>query len=264
MKNLYNFEHRWKLRDWIDESKLDWYGLSSNPNAMYLLEENIDKIDWCELSHNTSAVHLLESEEKNSGFFKFIFRKGRYKSRINWNMLSLNPSAICLLKRNQNKIDWINLSQNTSEWAIHLLEQNPEKIDLDCLSFNSSEWAIRLLEQNIERFDEIGWNFLSGNPSAICLLEKNRDKIDWWSLSSNPSGIHLLKKYIDTKTSTAETHEKVNWGQLSQNPAIFELDYDFFYQRMNIIRKELIAKTWHHNRFQKWCLSIDELKDLNN
>ena len=35
-----------KLRNWIDENKLDWNNLSSNPNAIELLKENKDKIDW--------------------------------------------------------------------------------------------------------------------------------------------------------------------------------------------------------------------------
>ena len=28
------------LLDWIDETKLEWFGLSSNPNAIELLEKN--------------------------------------------------------------------------------------------------------------------------------------------------------------------------------------------------------------------------------
>lgn len=34
--------------------------LSSNKNAIKLLEENIDKIDWRQLSANENAIHLLE------------------------------------------------------------------------------------------------------------------------------------------------------------------------------------------------------------
>ena len=49
-----------KLRDWIDESKIDWNMLSANPNAICLLEQNKDKIDWCFLSCNSNAIHLLE------------------------------------------------------------------------------------------------------------------------------------------------------------------------------------------------------------
>jgi hypothetical protein len=32
---------------------------------------------------------------------------------------------------------------------------------------------------------------------------------------------------------------------------------------IKIFNRELIEKTWHPNRFKEWCLSIDELKELN-
>jgi len=63
----------WKLRNWINESKLNWNWLSSNPNAIELLEKNQDKIDWDWLSKNPNALHLLEQNQ----------------NKINWNYLSL-------------------------------------------------------------------------------------------------------------------------------------------------------------------------------
>jgi Tfp pilus assembly major pilin PilA len=62
------------------------------------------------------------------------------------------------LEKNQDKIDWFQLSRNPS--AITLLENNQDKID---------------------------WVLLSSNPSALTLLEKNQDKINWAQLSSNSS-----------------------------------------------------------------------------
>ena len=41
-----------KLLDWVPLEKLDWDGLSSNPDAIHLLEKNPDKIDWYWLSMN--------------------------------------------------------------------------------------------------------------------------------------------------------------------------------------------------------------------
>ena len=35
-----------KLLDWVDLDKLDWECLSRNPNAIHLLEKNLDKVDW--------------------------------------------------------------------------------------------------------------------------------------------------------------------------------------------------------------------------
>ena len=35
--------------------------------------------------------------------------------------------------------------------------------------------------------DKLNWEYLSGNPYAISLLEQNRDKIEWVGFSRNPS-----------------------------------------------------------------------------
>ena len=64
-----------------------------------------------------------------------------------------------------------------------------KKLNWDYLSFNPN--AIELLEKNQ---DNINWNFLSQNPNAIELLKKNPNKIIWYYLSSNPNAIEFLKK----------------------------------------------------------------------
>ena len=45
-------EDNYGLLDWIDINKIEWNQLSSNPEAMPLLEENQEKIDWEWLSTN--------------------------------------------------------------------------------------------------------------------------------------------------------------------------------------------------------------------
>ena len=50
-----------ELLDWIDIEKLDWNYLSSDPNAIELLEANPDKINWYYLSSNPNAIELLEA-----------------------------------------------------------------------------------------------------------------------------------------------------------------------------------------------------------
>ena len=51
------------LLPWIVNyiEKFNWSMLSSNPNAISLLEANEDKIDWQHLSSNPNAIHLLEA-----------------------------------------------------------------------------------------------------------------------------------------------------------------------------------------------------------
>ena len=52
------FKIKYVLRDWIPIEKLDWPRLSSNPNAIELLEENQDKINWYWFSLNPSIFTL--------------------------------------------------------------------------------------------------------------------------------------------------------------------------------------------------------------
>jgi len=88
----------YKLRNWIDHEKLDWFVLSSNPKAIHLLEKHPEKISWIQLSKNHEEFHLLEQDPE----------------KIDWKWLSGNPDAIHLLEQNQDKIDWTVLSSNTA------------------------------------------------------------------------------------------------------------------------------------------------------
>jgi len=104
----------WKLRNWIDESKLDWDYLSKNPNAIKVIKKNLNKIAWIWLSENPNVIYLLEK--------KF--------NKIKWSPLSKNPNAIHLLEKNQNKIDWDYLSGNPSifELDYEAMKENNHEI----------------------------------------------------------------------------------------------------------------------------------------
>ena len=43
---------------------------------------------------------------------------------------------------------------------------------------------------------KIKWVYLSENPNAIRILEKNLDKVNWWRLSINPTIFKDNKKYL--------------------------------------------------------------------
>ena len=94
--------------------------LSENPNAIHLLEKNINKIDWEIICYNSNpnAVHIIE----------------RYPEKIDWWSLSCNPNAIHLFEQHPENINWEWLSENPN--AIHLLKRYPEKIDWSQLSQN--------------------------------------------------------------------------------------------------------------------------------
>ena len=133
-----NLKNKYKdLVDWINIDKLNWEQLSSNPNAIYLLE--------------------IRNEFENCLSIKAY---NNLRDKICWDNLSLNPNAIELLTNNQHKIDWERLSSNPN--AIELLTNNQDKIDWESLSANPN--AIHLLKNNV---DEIDWYYLSVNPSIF-------------------------------------------------------------------------------------------------
>ena len=138
MNTCYELGLLCKLRDWIPIEKLAWTYLSRNPNAIHLLEQNIDKINWHWLSTNPNAIHLLEQN----------------MDKIVWDYLSENPNAIHLLEKNMDKIDWNMLSKNPI--AIHLLEQNMDKIDLSYLLQNPSifEYDYEAMRNRLNIFKE--------------------------------------------------------------------------------------------------------------
>ena len=107
-----------KLLKWISIEKLNWDELSSNPNAIHILEKNLDKVDWHWLSSNPNAIHIIENN----------------LDKVDWGMLSTNPNAIYILENNLDKVDWYGLSTNPN--AIHILENNLDKVNWYWLSYN--------------------------------------------------------------------------------------------------------------------------------
>ena len=187
--------------------KVDWDCLSGNPNAIHILEKNIDKVDWDCLSGNPNAVHILEKNIDKVDWGDLSWNPNAVHilekniDKVDWEMLSRNPNAVHILEKNIDKVNWKWLSRNPN--AVHILEKNIDKVDWDELSMNPN--AVHILEKNIDKVD---WEWLSGNPDIVHIAEKNLDKVDWKRLSGNPNAVHILEKNID----------KVNWDWLSRNP----------------------------------------------
>ena len=47
--------------NWIQVKKINWFELSKNPNAIHILENNLDKVYWNYLSYNQNVIHILEN-----------------------------------------------------------------------------------------------------------------------------------------------------------------------------------------------------------
>jgi len=229
---------KYELRDWIKEefAKLDLEELSSNFNAIDFLSlpENNKYINWDKISKNRNpkALLLIDKKIMEENLLP-ITEYENLATKINWHLLSENPIAIKLLKQEykknpkSNRIDYEELSFNTSDEAIELLKVNKKKIDWVALSYNKSLEAIELLKEN---FNNIDWSSLSFNTSddAIELLKENYDNIDWISLSGNknPNVIPLInekikeenKLYKLSPTKYNNLENKVDWRSLSSNP----------------------------------------------
>ncbi len=277
-KDLLNFEHRWKLRDWIDESKLEPKALSFNPNSIYFWEKHFDQIDACFYS-NPSGYHLINRLVKiNSIDRPHYFLSGnpsaihileRNQHLIDWSVLSGNPAAIHLLEQNQDKIHWRSLSGNPM--AIHLLEANPDKIDWELLSKNSNPKAIQWLEENPDKICGF-WLSQNQNPAAIHLIQQNLDKIDWFYLSRNPLVMHFLEGNLD-KIDWYQFCEQewafpflernqhlIKWCRLSCNPAamhLFEQNQDKIFHWHNLSRNPAIFEL-DYDFFHRRMMIINE------
>ncbi len=59
------------------------------------------------------------------------------------------------------------------------------------ISKNKNADAIYSLQKY--HFNKISWSYLSANPSATHILEKNIDKIDWMTISCNKNAIHIKR-----------------------------------------------------------------------
>ena len=254
------FKTKYVLKDWVLElddedygvylDDIDWESLSSNPNAIDLLQKYSHKINWSWLSGNTNprAIEMLKT----------------HSHLIDWRVLSANSAAIDMLKSKiekeskmnerqleklKDKIDWDMLSQNPNPEAIKILKANPDNINLDFLSANPA--AIDILKANTDdiswyelsantnpeaiellktKFYKINWELLSANPAGIDLLKDYPGNIKWNYLSQNPNAIKMLKKKIDEenkmseyKLEDLEDFQKISWEMLSSNPAAIDL-----------------------------------------
>ena len=133
---------------------IDWRSLSSNPNAIDILRENMRKICWWSLSENPNAISLLQ---ENIG-------------KINWEQLSKNTNAIPILEKNKDKIYWKYICMNPN--ATHIIKTQmatyPERINWASLSNNPN--ALSILKDNMDRID---WDFLSLNPNIFCVSKQH-------------------------------------------------------------------------------------------
>ncbi len=83
-----------------ENSKIDWSALSGNPNAIPILQNNLDKVNWKTLSKNPNAIHLL---------FKYDYQNMKQNNKQFCEELVqkvFNPERLLSLCKTYN-IDWL-------------------------------------------------------------------------------------------------------------------------------------------------------------
>ena len=97
-------------------------------------------------------------------------------------------------------------------------------------------------------FEKLYWEWLSENPNAIPILEKNLDNVKWKELYENPNAIHILEKNLDKIK-----YDTLEW--LFTNPNIFTYDYEAMknamYKEGGFV-EELMANRFHPKNMKKW------------
>lgn len=247
---------------------VDWDGLceNTNPKAIPIIKEKvleerkllpteyenlIYKVNWRKLSSNPNAIELIImriNDESKLSEDEYMSLKLQYK--IDWDALSLNPSIFILFKPKAKaksitatrilpsslispKVKAKAYTSPIRALSTNLKGMNKDNlknvyvlrhgIPLDKLNWNylsKNPKAIDLLEKQIEierhlskeEYDrlpyKINWPSLCSNPNAIDLLDANQDKIDWSVLSYNPNAIHLLEKRVKYQLSLKGSESK--------------------------------------------------------
>ena len=171
--------------------------ISTHPEAVPFLENNISFICWNSLSANPGAMHLIYAN----------------LNKINWSMLSRNSFAYDLLNNNKDKIDWNELGHNTSPNTHFLYNGNIDKITYWMpICQNKSSWINYVLDNNIEKLNKNEIKALSSNSYAIPIIRKYIHLMDKIALlnnefiqqgiygNANPDAYELFQ-YLDNKVA---------------------------------------------------------------
>jgi hypothetical protein len=272
------YNHKMELLPWVNFNKLSFIMLNSNPNIGEFMDKSPYYIikDWILLSGNPGALPiLLKNPDKinltllvsntNPAALPLIKSKTKGKHVQNA-MFQANPITFGLI--DAHKINWHTICSNTNPKAIKLIQCMIDdgleyKLDWSLLSGNPS--AISILEQHQ---DKVVWSVLSSNPAAIHLLLQNRDKINYKQLCRNrhPTAIEIIRTlspnliywpYLCSNPTAIdfleENQQHIHWFYLSGNPAIFRYNYTKMASiRNELIRDELLSVALHPSRISNW------------
>jgi hypothetical protein len=262
---------------------VDLHGLIINPNPKIapLLEQYLDQFHfthWPKMCRSNHKV-ILEFLEKHTD--RIHDADWRYVSgnkheiairilqnnphKIDFNILSSNPSGFEIMKQHMDLINWWYFTGNTHPDAIRIIEQNLDRLPTGIfgmahlnsrsdtsLSQNPSAFHILLENPHFIQFDS-----LLCNPSALAYIEANATRINnsnIRNLIKNPNGLMLVEKLLKQGQINEDVVIRC-YSDLVMNPAFFDVDLDYqelSKKRSKIIRNELEQQAFHPSRVSKW------------
>jgi len=231
----------YKLRDWVDETKLS-KRLYINERAVEYLENHEHLIDNHNIFFNENAIHIIEKRIQydmhgfinyNKNAVNFLKNNRQY---IDYNILCKYGHGIEfvdeLIKNNElDKINWYGLSENPA--AMHILNDPKYYEYIEWKYIIKNKNAVELVKNNLHMVENY-WFDICRQPHLIDIIEQNMDKIHWNSLSENYNAIHILEKNMDNIDIEYLCENKNGFQLLLQLNHVFGDDDDFMYDE-NII-----------------------------
>ena len=246
----------------------DWKWISINPNlTMEIINKYSDKPwDWENISnHENITMEMIEKYphipwvwgdygiSNNPNLTMEIIEKYPDKPWC-WKIISRNPNITMLIIDKYPNKPWV-----WGEWGISM---NPNI-------------TIEMIEKYPDKDWEWGgfgyWGITTNNNITMEFIKKYpMNPWDWGYISSNKN---LTIEFL-LETIKKFPHISWDWGGISTNR--FKIDYEKELnkliktyvkekiieenkiQNFKKIEEELIQKTWHPSRFQKWCIDEDE------
>ena len=181
--------------------------------------------------------------------------------------------------------DWYFISQNPNitmemieahfdkpwEWEYVSSNQNLTMDFVEAHLDESWNWCAisrnpNLTMKFIKAHPELPWNWygISCNPNiTMNFIESHPDKNwDWCKICCNPN---ITMDFIERNMGF------INWFYLSMNKFGWKQENTLQYYKQRktqtikqtkLIKEELIAKTWHPDRFMEWCVDNEELREI--
>ena len=82
----------------------------------------------------------------------------------------------------------------------------------------------------------------------------NLEPLDMYYVSANPNAVHLLERNPD----------EINWSPLSGNPSIFTYDYKKIKEEREELNEEIIKSIYHPKFIKKFIEDGNNIEDYLN